>query len=121
MMRRTGGSRAHTLKEYEKYEPVYIPSGGRIRYDPNETVPLPGQGYLPHPEAAAGTNLDIDAPPLVVLAHELGHAYRYDDPPRDTPEHLRPNNPGKNVEKVENPLRKTLGLSDRTRYFSPLR
>lgn len=100
----------------EQYGDTYVPSGGRIRYDPNVTVPLPGAGYAPHPEAEPGAYSDISMPPIVVLAHELGHAYGYRDPKR-TQENVERRAAGKNVERVENPLRKALGLPQRMSYF----
>jgi hypothetical protein len=54
--------------------------------------------------------IDTDMPPLVVLGHELGHVYGYRENPDETGQ------PGDNVRRVENPLRKVLGLPERIRY-----
>ncbi len=104
----------------DTYGDPAMPSGGRIRYDPNETLRLPhrgarieippGTGLAPEAFLPDHDRIDIDMPPLVVLGHELGHAYRYPDNWKTA------GHPGDNVRRVENPLRKTLGLPFREVY-----
>jgi len=83
-------------------DPHFNPNNGRVRYDPNESLTLPTQGQKKGP---------LKTPPLIILGHELGHAYGKDDPlPGAKPKR------GDNVHDVENPLRKSKRSPLRERY-----
>jgi RHS repeat-associated protein len=112
-----------TIEPWADYNAVFIPTSedepgvrrmrsGRLFYNPRESFNLPvADAYLPHWEAVEPTT-SLPFTPEVALAHELGHAYGYDDPE----EGEEGNPPGENVTKVENPLRKSLGLPLRLHY-----
>lgn|GEM_PF-6297232 len=78
-----------------KNDAYYDPSDRSINVDPN---------FHPLTQTTAGPE---PAPTTVILGHELGHAA---GPKDDGPNHMN------NVIKSENPIRRDLGLPDRTKY-----
>jgi hypothetical protein len=98
------GPHQHPDEDHER--PRYI------CYDPNETYYLPVGMLEPVPgsDPPRRERKVIPSPPVVVLAHELGHAIGRDDPRAGDPQ------PGENVMKVENSLRRELGLPERMVY-----